>query len=500
MKRFITICLVFLLCATAYGTTIQSSDSRITIGAMTGPRTGAEQDDNIKASLDLLHAKMAATMNAGGSIFYVDSGVAGSAGTSWGTAVGTIELAIALCTDAAGDLILVAPYHAETASIGTFDLNKDSVTIWALGTGIARGTITYDTNTDTVLLGADGDNCTIHGLRFVSSVTAVACAIVVEAGCTDWIIEDCEFSAEATTVDEFIDTIYVTTGAADRGIIRRCRFLGDVGANAGPKSSINFIDCDFLQIYDCEFSGDIGDAHIFGETTASNYVTIRNNRIMCGYIGAAGTYLDTTPGISLVATTTGWIQDNFVVTNVDTPEDSIVAAHCYLSNNYYSEDQAGDQTAVLIGQGNLEEKCVMSLQTTITDTNNLLFTIAGGPIKVIELVGIVETNIEAKACVINYLHDPTSPTGVGTAFGTAAPGVEINGDAAGTIYTWDGVVGTDLTATTGGVAIGMANGTGIILPVGSLYLQAAVSTSATGAIRFYMRYLPLDYGITVKAD
>ena len=71
--------------------------------------------------------------------------------------------------------------------------------------------------------------------------------------------------------------ILLSGTASDRGIIRYNRFLGDPGANAGPKSSINFVDCDYLQIYGNEFSGDIGDAHIFNETTASNFITIRDN-------------------------------------------------------------------------------------------------------------------------------------------------------------------------------------------------------------------------------
>lgn len=365
MKHLLTIFLVLLLCASAYGTTIGSSDSRITIGAMTGPRNGAEQDDNIKASLDLLHGKMAAALATGGSIFYVDSEVAGSAGTSWGTAVGTIELAIAKCSDARGDLILVAPYHVETASTGTFDLDKDSVVVWGLGTGIAMPTISYDHTTDTVIMGGDGDNTTIHGIRFYATVTGVVSAIVVEAACTDWIIEDCVFVAETSTTDEFVDTIYVTTGSADRGIIRRNRFLGDVGANSDPQASINFIDCDFIQIYDNEFSGDIGDAHIFNENTASNYVSIHDNKIFNGYIGPN---LDTTPCISVHANTTGWIADNICVTNVATPEDAIVAADCYLFNNYYSETE-GTTGSILIGTATQKSGTYIVVTSAVTSSS-----------------------------------------------------------------------------------------------------------------------------------
>ena len=55
MKYFITFCLASLLCAApVFGSPIGEEDRNI--GAYTGPKAGTAQDDNIKASLDLLHA------------------------------------------------------------------------------------------------------------------------------------------------------------------------------------------------------------------------------------------------------------------------------------------------------------------------------------------------------------------------------------------------------------------------------------------------------------
>ena len=490
MKKLFLICLILLLCASsASGTTIGSSDSRITIGAMTGPRTGAEQDDNIKASLDLLHGKIAATLATGGSIFYVDSGTAGSAGTSWGTAVGTIELAIAECTDAAGDLILCAPYHAETGSTEGFDLDKDGITVWALGTGIARATITYDTAEDTVILGADGDNCTIHGLRFVSSVTAVAFAIVVEDGCTDFIIEDCEFSQEATGTDEFIDAIYIHGTAANNGIIRRNRFLGDAGANAGPQSSIGFEDAHFLQIYDNEFSGDIAVAHIENKTTAANFVTIRDNRILCGYIGDAASTLDTTPGITLVNTTTGWIQDNFIVTNVATPDLAIVAADCYLSGNTYNELQGSAFAAVGIGYVP-GRTYVVKMQMAVAHTDDL-FTVVGGPILITNLMFYVTGDCDG--------------TNTWTIFLDAGDGQDIDlSDSVdiATVNDGDRILFSNanpaaLTILAQGANVGSASlMTGWYIEPGVLEVVNANSTQA-GLFDVYMTFIPLAAGITV---
>ena len=141
--------------------------------------------------------------------------------------------------------------------------------------------------------------------------------------------------------------------------------------------------------------------------------------------------------------------------------------------------------------------CVSKTLTTIANGNNNLFVVTG-TVKIVELVGIVSTQIEGKSCLINYNMDPTSPAG-DTAFATDGTALEINADAVGTLYTWDGVVANDLTATTNGVAIGMANDTGLVVPAGSLELAAVVATSATGAITFHCRYVPLSSGATVTA-
>jgi len=475
------------LCVPAYATKIGAANDSTAIAAV-------QVDVDL---IKILSSDVLATQKIGGDVFYVNSNASGSAtGFDWTNAELTIEAAIADCTADAGDWIIVHPAHAETASTGTFDADKAGVTIWGLGNGTDMPTISYDTSTDTCLIGADGDGVLVHGIKFIATVTAVAKAIVVEAGCTDFVIENCIFENETSTTDEFIDTIYITGTASDRGIIRNNRFLGDVGANAGPKSSINFIDCDYLQIIGNEFSGDIGDAHIFNETTASNYVTIKDNRIMCGFIGADSTNLDTTPGISLVATTTGWILNNFIVTNVATPDLAIVAADCYVDrSNTYTETQGPFSGSVSIGGAGANDgasglRCAeVTIASVATVTN--LFQVTGGPIIIRDIVGVVTTDIVATGCLINYNIDPIEPA-TDTVFGTDGTALEINGDAAGTVYTWDGVVATDLTETTTGVLLtqGTDVSNGILCPQGMIEL-AATATNA-GVIKFYIVYSPLS--------
>ncbi len=150
-------------------------------------------------------------------------------------------------------------------------------------------------------------------------------------------------------------------------------------------------------------------------------------------------------------------------------------------------------------------KSVTKRLTTILNGNNNLFNIIGGPVKIIEIIGIVVVDIEPKSCLINYNMDPT--IGTDTVFGTDGTALEINNDVPGVLYTWDGVINNDLIATDSGVFLGSpapVDGStdqhgSLICPVGSLELAAVVATSATGTIDFYVRYEPLIPGARIEA-
>jgi hypothetical protein len=334
------------LVATAYG--IPTDWARPMFGGFTGPANGTEQNDNLKASLDLAHSKLAAQYGCSGSVFFVDSGIDGTAGTSWTTAVGTLDEAVNLCSANAGDLILVAAGHAENLSgADGVDVDKAGITIVGLGHGDLRPTFSYTNANGEFVLGAAGDNSAIYNLKFIATVTTVAHAIDVEAACIGWSIHDCEFVAETTTTDEFVDVITIGA-AADNGWIDNCRFLGDPGSNAGPQSCINFIDCDYLRITNCVCFGDRAVACIQNETNPSNHILIKDNTLFNGIIGGnAG--LNTEPCIELVATTTGVIQGNYCICNLATKAAAIVAADCYLFENYYNEDESSAGTGGIIG-------------------------------------------------------------------------------------------------------------------------------------------------------
>ena len=96
MKRFITICLVLLLCTPAYATPVSRADVQTTA-------TAIEVDTN---ALQLLAADQLAALGAYGDVYYVDSGATGSAtGLDWTNAEVTLDAAVADCTADQGDVI-----------------------------------------------------------------------------------------------------------------------------------------------------------------------------------------------------------------------------------------------------------------------------------------------------------------------------------------------------------------------------------------------------------
>jgi hypothetical protein len=127
-----------------------------------------------------------------GNTYYVDSGVAGTDGTSPETAVGTLEAAINKCTANQGDLILVLPGHAESITSATA-LNFDvaGIRIIGLGDGNDRPTFTFTTaNTATIPVSAA--NITIRNCIFVGNFLSIASCFTVAAAPEFW-IDQCSF-------------------------------------------------------------------------------------------------------------------------------------------------------------------------------------------------------------------------------------------------------------------------------------------------------------------
>jgi len=137
----------------------------------------------------------------------------------------------------------------------------------------------------------------------------------------------------------------------------------------------------------------------------------------------------------------------------------------------------------------IEERCIKKTISSIA-TSGDLFTVSGGPIKVIELVGVVTTGIGASTTRVRLLVDPTEPT---TNTDLCAQ-LDINANAAGTVFTITGTFTDPMVATTNGVIAGLT--TAFIVPQGTIE-YANADDAETGVVDWCLRYQPLVPGAKV---
>ena len=287
-----------------------------------------------------------------GNVFYVDStgtGRDGGAGTK-DKPFATVDYAVGRCTADNGDVIFVMPGYTETmGGAAAIDLDVAGITVIGLGTGELVPTLTYDTATDTMAVGAD--DVTLVNFRFLASVTDVATAITVEAGACDCKIIGCRFDVDLAGTDEFTNAITIGD-ASDHPEILYCQFRQGAG---GAVSAIYLDhDADYARIIGNEIFGDYSTACIVNDTAACDHVVIQGNLLFNGTIGGnAG--LGTEPCIELLATTTGIIADNYCACNLATKAAAIVADDCYLFENYYNEDESSAGTGGIIGTASADD-------------------------------------------------------------------------------------------------------------------------------------------------
>ena len=421
-----------------------------------------------------------------GSIFYVDSNAAGSAtGLSWTNAHVTLNAAVALCTADSGDTIFVAPGHTETLGAGAdgVDVDVAGVTIIGIGVGEDRPLFDYDTATDEFVIGAD--DVSIANLTFKANVTTVAKAIDVEAGMENFKIRDCRFYVELTGTDEFTDAIIAAAGC-DNGLIENCDF--EMGAG-GAESAISTAGTDYLIIRDCRINGDYSVANIEDATTASIWITIQDNILVNGTVGGAAG-LNAKPVITLKADTAAVIVNNECIANVATSDLAIVAADGFLSGNTYNETEGGLANAPPVGL--IAGQTYGAVMTATSQTDDL-FDVSGGAIIITSFTGIVTTQIGGVGNTIAIDFDADAGF-IDSDFSTA---VETNGDVVGTRYLFSNATESVLTP--------VSDTAGNTNPMGNWFcgegmIEQTASGATTGAIKWYMTFIPLEEGVTVTAQ
>jgi hypothetical protein len=258
------------------------------------------------------------TMSNPGEVFWVGNGgvpVKGGVGGLDGNngtfqrPFATLDYAVGKCTASRGDTIIILPGHAETLSSATaLVLDIAGIAILGLGTGTLRPKFTMDTATTTTIP-VSAANISIKNVIFSANFADIAEPFTVTA--TDFHLEDCQFTQEATNMN-FVEI--VDSGTTDNEIdglsFLRCEWIEP---DTATTSLVNVdADIDRLSVVDCDINlGINGVLACIAEVAAGKDLTncyIHKNRctrlVTASAVGLI-TFADTT------TTNTGTISDNF---------------------------------------------------------------------------------------------------------------------------------------------------------------------------------------------
>jgi hypothetical protein len=142
-----------------------------------------------------------------------------------------------------------------------------------------------------------------------------------------------------------------------------------------------------------------------------------------------------------------------------------------------------DQQAITASRFGLRtDKATAALPASTTGT---LFTITGGRVAILGIIGEVTTALQAQACTLKLVSTPTT----GTAVDICAT-LDVNGKEIGALF---GITGTFATALVGANAgAGVMCTQPVVAPIGTI--KASTGATNTGSVKWTCYWLPLDDG------
>lgn len=394
-----------------------------------------------------------------GKVFYVNNSTVlaqsaiGGSDNNDGTYLrpfATIAKALTACTASRGDIIICMPKHAETiATAGALDINVADVNIIGLGAGTDKATLSFSATASTVLVSAN--NVSIQGLILKATIDQVVTGLVV-SGADAYI--DVE-SKDTSSVIEFV-TVVTTTAAADRMVLK----IKHRGFTAGSHMTalVSLVGADNCSIT-VDFYGIASTAVINMITTASLGVQVK------GVIHNGATALTKN-----VVDTQG--SSKYIVDIYDE-----VGGYKYIS---------GSGSSASVGAPVNSQTSILGLPAT---GNTTLFTITGGPIVLEQIIGEVTTVIQTQACNTK-LQSVDAATSTATDLCAV---LDVTAKAVGSFFNISGTLASAMLNTAGGTAIAQA--TKIVIPAGVIRVNTAATN--TGAVRWYMKYVPLGSNVVV---
>lgn len=281
-----------------------------------------------------------------GNIFLVDSGATNAAdtadesqhGCSWNEPFATLNYAISRCTASQGDIILLAPGHAENLSTTatasgttTTEVGVDiaGVSILGLGTASLRPTFTCSATAGQIAVLAA--NVSIENIVMVSNIADLTDFITLDASSDGCTIKNCEFRDGAAN-KEVVAMIDIAT-TVDDVTIDGCRFFSTDTNDAGL-AAIRFAGTGARPIIkNCYFRGDFNTSCILATVGKLTDILIMNN--VLNNIDAAAD----NSCIAMKSDATGAVIGNHMHSGKATVAP-LTAAACLQSENYAADAEA----------------------------------------------------------------------------------------------------------------------------------------------------------------
>lgn len=228
-------------------------------------------------------ANLGVNLPGNAQVLFVDSNATntldaddGVHGHSFENSLATLDYAIGLCTDGQGDVILLAPGHAETLEDSDeCVVDKSDLTILGLGRGLNRPTFSLGTATD-AKISVTVANVTIKNIRVISALANVAEGLDAEAAANGLWLEDCYFSDGNDDEKELVIGVSLAAECDDVTILN-CEFHTVTG---GGCASAIFATAgnDRLRIEGCRVYGYYSAACVDADqTTASLEILLKDN-------------------------------------------------------------------------------------------------------------------------------------------------------------------------------------------------------------------------------
>jgi len=187
-----------------------------------------------------------------GNVFFVDSGTGSdTGGQGWGETVdepfATLDYAIGRCTASNGDVIILAPGHAETV---TTQILMDVAGVHVIGLGLGDNRPTFTVNANIWCVYCNADDCKITNIKFATGSSTNAASEMLRVNADEFTIQGCEFDM----LYDMYNMVKIAGG--DNIQILDCVFKNRVlaEADAVPQSAILDKEGTSTIVKNCRFS------------------------------------------------------------------------------------------------------------------------------------------------------------------------------------------------------------------------------------------------------